>query len=404
VDLKLTEEQQAIADALKDFALNEIRPSARECEEAGEPSARIAKQLVEMGVATPVPLEFGGQGAFDAVTSVIVAEELGWGDPGIAFGTLAPGLAATLIDLVGSEEQRADLLPKLAGGALGSVALAERDAGADISRLDSAAQLKGEVAHLSGTKYAVPAFDMAQVRLVVTGSDGGLGLWLIPEDIELVAKPEDKLGLRSARTFKVLLDGVEVPANYVIEGPEPDQQKLELALLRAKLLNAGIALGLARASFEYASNYARERTAFGLPIGAFQGISFKIADRSIDIDAARLLVWKAAWAVDEAREDADRLVFAACAHAIAAAVDSADDGVQILGGHGYVRDHPVELWYRDAMTLATLDSPSMIGDLYLARAHEAGAPTSPRASMPAPSEAPIPDLLQTIRGKPQEEA
>jgi len=371
VNLEPTDEQKALQEALHEFAENEIRPAAREAEEAGQAPDQISKQLLEMGISAPVPEEFGGQGTFDAVTSVMIAEELAWGDPGISFGVLAPGLAASLIDLAGTKQQRADLLPKFLEGAVGSVALAERDAGMDISQFDATAELDGEKARLKGTKYAVPHADVAQIRLVLTRNAESLQLWQIPAEAELVAKPEDKLGLRGARTFKVSLDGVEVTAADAIGGVEVDQRTVRLALLRGKLLNAGIALGLGRAAIEYATTYAQERTAFGRPIGAFQAISFKIADRSMDLDSARLLVWKAGWAIDLGADDADRQVMAACGHAVAAAVAAADDGVQILGGHGYMRDHPEELWYRDAMTLATLDSPSMVGDLYLARAHAA---------------------------------
>lgn len=364
MDLQPTEEQQAIVEALRDFSQNEIRPAARECEEAGQVSERIEKQLHEMGVAAPVPEEFGGQGTFDAVTSVLVAEEIAWGDPGVAFSVLGSSLAATLVDLVGGDEQRRELLPRFLEGARGSVALAERDAGADLTQIE-ATSTDG---WLSGVKYGVVHADTARVRLAVARSGDALGLWLIPADAELDARPEDKLGLRSARTFKVVLDGVEgaVP----LGGPQVERGKLLPALLRAKLLNAAIALGLGRAALEYATTYAQERTAFGRPIGAFQAISFKIADRAMDLETARLFVWKAAWALEEGRDDAERLVMAACGHAVAAGLAAADDGVQILGGHGYMRDHPEEMWYRDALTLATFDSPSMIGDLFLAQEHK----------------------------------
>lgn len=368
MDLHPTEEQKAMVEALHDFSLNEIRPSARECEEAGEPSEPITKQLFEMGFAAPVPAEFGGQGTFDAVTSVIIAEEIAWGDPGVSFCVLNSGLTATVIDLVGTDEQRSSLLTKLAEGAQGSVALAERDAGADFTQLESTIETAGETATAHGTKYAVPFADSAAVRLVAANSDGRLGLWFVPEDAEITLHHEDKLGLRSARTFKVILEGVQIPSAAALGGSQVDTKKVETGLLRGKLLNAGVALGLARASLEYASDYAKERTAFGKPIGAFQGISFKIADRATELEAARLMVWKAARAVDLGSTTALRAVFGACSQAIATAVATADDGVQILGGHGYMRDHPQEMWYRDAMTLATLDSPSMVSDLLLAGA------------------------------------
>ncbi|MGH2732110.1 MAG: acyl-CoA dehydrogenase family protein [Actinomycetota bacterium] len=377
MNLDLTEEQQALVKALRDFAEREIRPAARECEEAGEVSDRLRDQLFEMGVAAPFSKEFGGQGALDAVTSVLVAEELAYGDPGIAYSVLGSGLAVSLVDLAGTQSQRRRLLPALAEqGALpeggrrpGAVALAERDAGTDLSRLEAVAQPDGDSVRLFGVKYGVPAFPIAAVRLVVARYLGAVSAWLVPPDAELSVIREDKLGLRSARTYRVCLVGVEVDGASRI-GDRENGRRLILALLRARLLDAGIALGLARAALDYASEYARRRLAFGRPIGVFQGVSFKIADRAIDLEAARLLTWKAACAVDRGHEEAERLVMSACGHAVAAGVAGAEDAVQILGGHGYMRDHPVELWYRDAMTLSTLHCPSMVGDLFLAREHE----------------------------------
>lgn len=362
MELEPTEEQKAIVDAIRDFAQNEVRPANRECEEAGVVSERIEKQLVEMGVAAPVAEQYGGQGTFDTMTSVLIAEELSWGDPGVAFSILGSGLAATIVDLAGTDEQRNELLPKFTEGARGSVALAERDAGADFTVLEARATNN----EIHGLKYGVLHADSAAVRLVVTGGDD-LGVWIVPATDELSADQEDKLGLRAASTFKVRFEGVKASR---LGGDSPDPAGVKLALLRAKLLNAGIAIGLGRAALEYASVYAQERTAFGRPIGAFQGISFKIADRAMDLETARLLAWKAAWAIDNDLSDAHELVMSACGHAVAAAVSTADDGVQILGGHGYMRDHPEELWYRDAMTLATFDSPSMIGDVFLSKTYE----------------------------------
>ena len=368
MNLQPTDEQQAITTVLRELAGEQIRPAARACEEAGRPSDELEAQLVQMGVAVPVPEEFGGQGVFDAQTSVMIAEEIAYGDPGVAFSVLGSGLVATLVDLVGTPEQRAALLPAMAQGTRGALLLAERDAGADISRLESEVVGEGDGAVLTGTKYGVVGAHAHGIRIAVARRGGELGLWLVPPQVDLIAQPEDKLGLRSARTFKVMLDGT--PAGALLGGEGFDRRGVLRALLRAKLLNAGVALGLARASLDYASTYAKERTAFGKPIGAFQAIAFKIADRAMDVDAARLLTWKAAWAVEEDLDEAGRLVAAACSQAVGAAVATADDAVQVLGGHGYMRDHPVELWYRDALTLAVFDSPSMVGDLYLARGFE----------------------------------
>jgi len=358
MDLRPTEEQQSLVEVLHDFAASEIRPAARACEEAGDVAGRILSALVEMGVCTGVAEAFGGQGTFDTVTALLVAEELAWGDPGVAYSVLAPGVVASLLQRAATPAQQADLLPALAAGGGAALALAERDAGADIFRMDTTA----EAGLLQGVKYAVPDPGSAGTLLVVAR---GPSIWRPASGSVAVATAEDKLGLRSARTLKVVLDGVEA------ERIGSTTTEVVAALLAAKLVAAGVALGLARAAVEYAAAYARERSAFGRPIGAFQGISFMIADRATDLEAARLLCWEAGWALDAARQDAGRLVMAACGQAVAAALSASDDAVQVLGGHGYMRDHPVELWYRDAMTLATLDAPWLVGDPFLAGGYRA---------------------------------
>jgi alkylation response protein AidB-like acyl-CoA dehydrogenase len=141
---------------------------------------------------------------------------------------------------------------------------------------------------------------------------------------------------------------------------------LESAALYIKLMTGAIAVGCARASLEYAARYAREREAFGKPIGAFQAISFKIADMAIDVDAARMSLWRTAWKLDRGTATyADAA--SAVGQALAAAVRCGDDAVQILGGHGYIKDHPVEMWFRDAVTLSVFDAPDVLGDLAVAR-------------------------------------
>lgn len=359
MDLRPTEEQHSLVEVIHDFAANEIRPAARACEEAGEVAVPVRSALAAMGVATGVDEAFGGQGAFDAVTAVMIAEELAWGDPGLAYAVLAPGVVASVLQHAATPAQQAALLPAIAAGGGAALALAERDAGADIFRMETTAL----DCRLNGLKYAVPDPGPDGLLLVVAE---GPSVWRVGPGAQASRVVEDKLGLRSARTLKLTLGGTDSEAI----GTDPGSGTV--ALLGAKLVSAGIALGLARAAVEYAAAYARERTAFGRPIGAFQGISFMIADRATELDAARLLCWEAGWALDQDRPDARRQVMSACGQAVAVAVSASDDAVQILGGHGYMRDHPVELWYRDAMTLATLDAPWLVADLFLSGASAAG--------------------------------
>lgn len=171
-------------------------------------------------------------------------------------------------------------------------------------------------------------------------------------------KPEDKLGLEAAPTWVVDFD--------VAGDALPEGQDLIQALLLTKLMTGAVALGCAQASLDHAAQYATEREAFGKPIGAFQGISFKIADMAIAVDAARVSLWRSAWHIDRGTATlAD--VAEANGQCLAAAVLCGDDGVHVLGGHGFVTDHPSEMWFRDAVTLFVSDAPEVVGDVMVSR-------------------------------------
>lgn len=354
--LRPNEEQKALQDTLHEIAEEVIRPAARDAEEAGATPEELCNQIHEIGVTAPVEERYGGGGTFDAVTHCIAAEELAWGDPGIAFQVLGSGISAIVIGLGGSDAQRGRWLPAFADvtPARSFVAYAEKLAAGDLESLD--ATIDGD--KVSGEKYGVVDAARAQVGVVVGRRDQTFGAALVEPDSYEVLKPEDKLGLEAAPTAVVRFDGVG-------EALAPSDE-LTAALLWAKLLVGAIAVGCARASLEYASQYAIEREAFGKPIGAFQGVAFKIADMATEVDAARLGVWRAAWKIDR-REATLADVAEANSLALQTAVRCGDDGVQVLGGHGYIRDHPVEKWFRDAVTLSVFDAPDAAGDVMLAR-------------------------------------
>jgi alkylation response protein AidB-like acyl-CoA dehydrogenase len=360
-DLQLTDEQQALRETLHDFAGSVLRGAAREAESAKDVPEALARQIHEIGVAAPIDEAYGGGGTFDAVTYCIAAEELAWGDPGIAYQALGSGLAAIVIGLAGSDQQKKTLLPRFVESPPRSfVAIGEKVALGDLESLETS--IDGDKAR--GEKYAVLNGGSADVGIVVGRSGDELAAIVVtdPTSYEVV-KAEDKLGLEAAPTSVVRFDGA---GEALTPGPE-----LNRAILWAKLLTGALAVGCARASLEYASQYATEREAFGKPIGAFQGISFRIADMAIEVDAARLAVWRAAWKID--RGDATFAdVAEANGQAVATAIRCGDDGVQVLGGHGFIRDHLVEKWYRDAATLSAFDPPELGGDDAVARSAFAG--------------------------------
>ena len=357
LDLQLTEEQDALKATLHDLGANVLRPAARECEEAKQTSADIQRQVHEIGVTAPVDEDFGGGGTFDCVTYCIAAEELAFGDPGIAYQVLGSGVAAIVLGLTGTDDQKKRLLPSFAEGEPPAtfVAYGEKVALGDLESLDTS--IDGDKA--VGDKYGVLNGADASLGIAVGRTSEGLGAVVFEggSGYEIV-KPENKMGLEAAPTFVVRFDGA---GEALTAGPQ-----LEQAILWAKLLTGAIAVGCARASFEHAAKYATEREAFGKPIGAFQAISHRIADMAIEIDAARLSVWRAAWKIDRGQAThAD--IAQANGQALQAAAFCGDEGVQVLGGHGYIRDHPVEKWFRDAVTLSVFDPPDLGGDVAVAR-------------------------------------
>ena len=362
-DLAPTEEQAALKDTLADFARTVLRPSARAAEAAGQTPAEVARRLHEIGVTAPVDEAYGGGGSFDAVTYCIAAEELAWGDAAMAYAALGAGLAAVVLGRAGSDEQRKRYLPLFceAEPPRSFVAIGERVAAGDLETLDTT--ITGDT--VLGTKYGVLHAPDAQIGIVVglspqpQSNRGATAAVLVePGSGYRIVRPEDKLGLEAAPTWVVDFD----VAGDALKGGAA----LEQALLFAKLMTGAVALGGARASLEYASQYATEREAFGRPIGAFQAIAFKVADMAIAVDAARYSLWRAAWHVD--RESATLAdVAEAVGQCLQAALQCGDDGVQVLGGHGYVQDHPVEMWFRNAVTLSALDAPDLVGDMMVAR-------------------------------------
>jgi acyl-CoA dehydrogenase len=355
-DLQPSEEQEALRDTLQEFSKEVLRPAARSAESARQTPDDVARQIHEIGVTAPVSEEFGGGGTFDAVTYVMAAEELAWGDAGIAYQVLGSGLAAIVIGEAGSDEQKKKYLPQFAEAepAKSFVAVGEKVAGGDVETLETT--ISGD--KVTGRKYGVLNPGDAVLGAVVGRTETGPGIVIVQPGSYDVVRPEDKLGLESAPTSIVDFDGA---GDALPEGPELDK-----AILYTKLLTGAIAVGSARASLEYAAQYATEREAFGKPIGAFQAISFKIADMAIEVDAARIALWRAAWKVDQGEATlAD--VAEATGQALGTAIKAGDDGVQILGGHGYIRDHPVEMWFRNAVTLSVFDAPDLAGDAMVAR-------------------------------------
>jgi alkylation response protein AidB-like acyl-CoA dehydrogenase len=374
-DLSPDDIQSTIIETLREFSKAELRPLAREAEKAGEPPEVATKQLVEMGFHASIPEEFGGAGEFSTVTASLIAEELAWGDPGIAAAIVWSSQVAVLVRMAGTDEQKSELLPQFASGEFikGSLMLYEHPPLSAGARLQTTARRSGKDWILEGEKSGVLWPSGADVRIVVAGIEGSdqAGAFVLPKDASIEVRRNDakagKIGLRAAPTGEVCLRRVVVKGNALLGDGAAESGSIERALAAIRLQTGAIAVGLARAATEYAAQYATERIAFGKPIGAFQGISFMIADMATAVDGARLAVWAAADEIDKGAA-ASRSVAIANSAALDAALRCGTDSVQVLGGHGFITDHPVEKWYRDAAALDAFEG-SLDARAYLAAAY-----------------------------------
>jgi alkylation response protein AidB-like acyl-CoA dehydrogenase len=353
-----TEEQVAARNSLRGFASDVLFPKARECDEAAAVPDDFLAQAWELGLtATQIPEAYGGFGAARApTTNAIVLEELAYGDATLALAATAPALFAYAVLDQGSEEQKQTYLPLFCGDTYhaASLALAEPSPCFDALYPATRALRKGREFVLSGTKCFVPMGDRASHFLVVTRGDDGLDAFIVGRDAPglKISEPEKNLGLRALPTVTLQLEDVAVAAADRLGGAQrADVRRL---LNHTRVAVAAVMTGLSRAVLDYCIPYAKERVAFDEPIARKQSIAFRLADMHIEIECSRWLVWKAASQLDRGL-DATRSAHFARSYTAEKSMWIADNGVQVLGGHGYIREHPVEMWFRNARTLGVLE-------------------------------------------------
>ncbi|MDJ0869364.1 MAG: acyl-CoA dehydrogenase family protein [Myxococcota bacterium] len=360
IDFEPSEEQQLVIETVRQFAANEIRPVARECDEARELPKAVLEHAHELGlVANALPTSVGGGGERSAVTGALIAEELAWGDLSIALGILSPGLTAYPLAEFGASEQQSGL-KRYAGASYvpGSLALVEPRFDFDPYRPKTTARRDGDDYVLDGEKCFVPWQDGAEELVVVAAEGEALQAFLVPRNAaNLAAEPERNLGILALPTAQLTLSGVRVPASRRLGGEAGADVRRLVAQGRVGL--AAMAVGVARATFEVARDYAREREVFGVPVATKQAIAFKLADMAIEIDGARLLAWEAAWKLDHG-QDATREALLAKHQAQRVAVEAADGAVQVLGGHGYIRDYLPELHLRNARGFSSFEALTLV--------------------------------------------
>jgi alkylation response protein AidB-like acyl-CoA dehydrogenase len=331
------------------FAENEIRPRARECDEAAARPRDVLDAAHELGlVANGLPEEYGGGGEPSAMLGALVAEELCWGDLSIGLGILSPSLLGVPVARFGTDLQKRRVLGQLTAAAFepGSLALVEPRFDSDPFRPRTTAKRDGGQYVLEGAKCQVPWIEGGHEVLVVASEEGRSQAFLVERDADgLQVELEKNLGTHALPLAELTLSGVRVGVDARLGGEAGAD--LHEIVNRGRVGLAAAAVGMSRAAFEVSRDYAKERETFGQPIATRQAIAFKIADMAIEIDGARMLTWEAACAID-AGQEATRFAALAYEQARQTTLRVADDAVQIFGGHGFIRDYLPEMYLRNA--------------------------------------------------------
>jgi len=373
VDFTLTEEQQSLRAMAHDFAAQEIRPVAWEYDRDGTWPQAIIEKAWEVGLMNPhIPQDYGGAGA-SAMDGVLIEEELGWGCSGIGTSISCNGLASAPVLLGGSEQIKKTYLGMLSDAPkLASFCLTEPDAGSDVSGMRTRAVRRGDKYVINGSKTFITNGGYADWYTVYAKTDPdaghrGISAFVVPRDAGVVVdKHEDKMGQRASNTAAITFNDVEVPAANLL-GEENHGFKLAMMTLdRTRPGVAAMAIGIARAAFEFAIDYSKERVQFGVPIAMHQAIQFMIADMATKVHIGRLATWNSAVLLDQGRrntlESSHAKRFAADA-----GMEVTTDAVQVYGGYGFIKDYPVEKLMRDAKIMQLYEGTSQIQRLVIAR-------------------------------------
>lgn len=362
-DVTPDDEQQMFQEAGRAFAEEKIRPAALAADDACETPAELLAQAAELGVNTlGVPEELGGvMHEQAAVTSVLIGEALAHGDMGIAYAALAPGAVATAIGLWGSAEQEATYLPAFTGEDVPVAALAilEPRPLCDPLVLQTTARRDGDDWVLDGAKSLLARAGECELFVIAAEAEGlGPALFVVESGTKgLAVEPEPAMGLRPAATGRLLIEGARLPAAALLgEGRREDYVE---CVNRSRIAWSALATGTAQAVLDYVIPYVNDRQAFGEPISNRQGVAFGVSDIGIETDGMRLTVYRAASRADRGEEFARE---AALARRLCAAkgMKIGSDGVQLLGGHGFVKEHPVERWYRDLRAAGVMEGALLV--------------------------------------------
>ena len=358
------EEQQMLLEAVGRYAENDLRPAGHDAEEEGVLPEKIVRLGWELGLLqASVPEKYGGFGERSAVTGVLAAEEMAFGDLAGTLAVNAPSLFVTPILLVGSEEQKKEYIPPVIemDWQPYTAALIEYAFDFDPLELKTTAKASGDSYVLTGEKAFVPYAKEAEAILVYANLDGNTQGFIVPKTVaglSIGEEAEKLMSLHALPTYRVKLEGVKVSKANRLGGEDGHDFQPVLAAMRVAL--AATAVGVARAAFEYSCDYAKEREVFGVKVAQKQAIAFMLAEMATEIEAIRVLTWEAAWKLDVGKEDAFKDAYLAATGAADMAMMVTDRAVQILGGYGYIREYPVEMWMRNGRGFATLTGLAIV--------------------------------------------
>jgi len=374
VNFNLSEDQEQIRQYAHDFSKREIAPKSKHYDETAEYPWEVLKKAWEAGLMNPhIPAEYGGSG-HGVFESCLIAEEMAYGCTGIGTAMEANGLAQAPVIVAGNDEQKKQFLtPMTEELMMAAYCVTEPGAGSDVQGIRTKAEKKGDEYIINGSKMWITNASVANWYFVLAYTDTtkghrGMSAFLVPKDSVGVdvGKKEMNMGQRCSDTRGLSFTDVKVPAKNLL-GQEGDGFKIAMSAFdHTRPLVSAAAVGLAKSAMDHAIKYAKERSAFGTPIAKHQAISFMIADMAKDIDAARLLVWRAASIIDQGKKNTKE---ASMAKAFAAdtAMRVALDAVQVFGGYGYSEEYPVEKLMRDAKIFQIYEGTSQIQRVIIAK-------------------------------------
>ncbi|MBE9474993.1 MAG: acyl-CoA dehydrogenase family protein [Chloroflexi bacterium] len=358
-----SDEQKMLIDAIQRYSTNDLRPAAHDADETSHLPEDLVEKGWELGILqASIPEEYGGFGEHSALTGVLAAEELAWGDLAGAFAVLNPGLFVLPILLSGSEEQKEKYLPQVieAEWRPYTAALVEPRFDFDPNALDTVASDNNDSYLLKGEKVLVPYAADSEAFIVYAKLNGKTQGFIVPAETDglVVGNRQALMGINALPLYKLKLDGVCVPKQNRL-GDQPDHD-FNSIIDASRVAVAALGVGLSKAAFEYSRDYAKDREVFGVKVAQKQAIAFMLAEMVTEIEAIRLLTWEAAWMIDEGKDEASKYAYLAYTGATDMAMMVTDRAVQILGGHGYIREHPVEMWMRCGRGIATFTGLAMV--------------------------------------------